>query len=90
MNTTKLIFLDLGHLQLFYKADRGNEVYYIDKRFPVEIGPFISNADAIGHWKSIAPSGGSMYQKESLDFIEPVLPPSNVIHVDFVMKRRIK
>lgn len=88
----KTMILDMGHLLLYHTGDSvtGN-VFYADRRFPVQLGPFMTIADAIRHWKSIVVTlvpTGPLVSELPDGVVEPE-PPNNVIAVDFKLKQRI-
>lgn len=97
MNSDKVIVSDLGHLQLFKKTTLEHpmgdgHLYYYDKRFPYEIGPFKNYSEAVSHWKSIVERKTPDNKTDNLLFLETSeeAVPDNVIYVDFQAKRRIK
>lgn len=73
-----------------YPMGDGN-FYYTDKRFMVEQGPFSGPYVAVDHWTKFTLP---MIMERSLagnsEQVAVVLPPTNVIHVDFGLNKRIK
>jgi hypothetical protein len=86
---------EIGPLFIYRKQNTSHPMgdggfYYIDKRYMIEQGPFMGAYLAVNHWNSVTIPLIMEQSKSNPAIQEAVLPPDNVIYVDFKAKRRLK